>query len=100
MLEMIQETLKRYGKEKMSDKVSDKMSDKEEEVYLMLYNYLQSNEVLRNKDAVKIINRSEATARRYLNLFVEYGLLEAVGENKARIYVLKEKNGRKEDLER
>ena len=84
MLEMIVGTLKQYVKGKMSDK----MSDKENEIYLMLYEYLQKNNELTNRDVVKIINKSEATARRYLKRFVEHGLLETEGQNKARVYRL------------
>ena len=84
MLEMIVGTLEKYVKLKMSDK----MSDKENEIYLLLYEHLQNNNELTNRDVVKIINKSEATARRYLKRFVEVGLIETEGQNKARIYRL------------
>jgi len=89
MLEMIFITIKKYSNKKMSDIVSDKMSDKMNEEFIKIKEYLNNNDFLTSKDAVRIIGMSEATVRRYLNKYVELGLISAKGQNKARKYYIK-----------
>jgi len=92
MLAIIHETLLEQSTQKMSDISSDKMSDKDREVFNLILSFLSQHEFLTNKDAVKLLGKSEATVRRYLNRLTELELLMASGKNRSRKYQLMDKN--------
>ena len=82
MLSIIHQTLQQY----MPNKMSDKMSDKENEAFMIISAFLSTHEFVTNRDAVKLLDKSEATVRRYFSKFVSIGLLESVGVRKERKY--------------
>lgn len=73
--------------EQMSDKLqilSDKLSATELQVFRQIYVYL----INRQAQAQELLDKSAATVRRYLSLFVTKNLLVVVGENKSHFYRL------------
>ncbi len=73
--------------EQVSDKLqilSDKLSATELQVFRQIYVYL----INRQAQAQELLDKSAATVRRYLSLFVTKNLLVVVGENKSHFYRL------------
>lgn len=70
------------------DEVNHLLSYNEQMIYRQVAQYLYEHEQISNKEVVALIDKSSATARRYLAKLVDCGLLTAMGENKARIYQL------------
>ena len=71
--------------EQVSDKLrilSDKLSATELQVFRQIYVYLI------NRQAQELFDKSAATVRRYLSLFVTKNLLVVVGKNKSHFYRL------------
>lgn len=97
MLKMIRQTLDKYTtahpimSDKMSDSISDKMSDTEYQLFIQVQAYLTKHSQITNAQAQKLLGKSATTVRRYLTRWVAYGLLEAVGENRQRVYHLTSK---------
>lgn len=73
---------------KMSDIVSDKLSKAENKAYQKICDYLARHSEITNKDIQQLLGKSPQTVRRYLSKFVNLNLLQAQGENKARVYFL------------
>ncbi|WP_165006500.1 Fic family protein [Neisseria yangbaofengii] len=94
MLEMISQTLDKYSTAhvQMSDKVSDKMSDTQSPLFAQVHRHLLQYGQIDNAQAQVLLGKSAATVRRYLSNWTAQGLLEAVGENKQRIYRLNQQN--------
>ncbi|MDP8161800.1 Fic family protein [Pasteurella skyensis] len=90
ILATILETIQTYPEKQMSDIMSDMVSDKfstlEKEAYSKIKYYLDNHSQISNQQAQQLLAKSAPTVRRYLNKFVAYGLLQASGKNKARIY--------------
>ncbi len=75
--------------EQMSDKLqilSDKLSATELQVFRQIYVYLINRQA--QAQAQELLDKSAATVRRYLSLFVTKNLLVVVGENKSHFYRL------------
>jgi len=72
----------------MSDKLHTKLSRVENEVCVIIKSYLEKNQTITTKIASNLINKSIATARKYLLKFVDLKLLKAYGTNKYRTYQL------------
>ena len=51
--------------------------------------YLSKNEFITNKMVCDLLDISEATTKRLLKKMTDKGLLNAIGERKARKYILK-----------
>lgn len=106
MLDIIARTLADYAIAEtdsliMSDKTSGKVSDNwqslsdkltatELSVFGQIEAYLRYQPTITNAQAQMLLGKSPATVRRYLSVFVAEGLLVAVGENKSRVYRLKD----------
>lgn len=99
MLDIIAKTLADYAtnetdsiamSDKTSGKVSDKLSATELQVFRQINAYLLNHQTITNAQAQILLDKSSATVRRYLSVFVAKGLLVAVGENKSRVYRLKD----------
>ncbi|MDP8101511.1 Fic family protein [Phocoenobacter atlanticus] len=91
MLSIILKTIQSYPEKQMSDIMSDIMSDKfslpEKEAYSKIIHYLESNTTISNQQAQQLLKKSAPTVRRYLHKFMTEGLLQAIGNNKARVYL-------------
>ena len=79
--------------EQMSDKLqilSDKLSATELQVFRQIYVYLinRQAQAQAQAQAQELLDKSAATVRRYLSLFVTKNLLVVVGENKSHFYRL------------
>lgn len=91
MLEAILKSLEEY---KVKDKGSNNqhlqlsLKPRELEVYQIIKEYLEQNSQMANSKAKEILGTSEATSRRYLNKFVEHGLLKVSGTTRDRLYRL------------
>lgn len=75
--------------EQVSDKLqilSDKLSATELQVFRQIYVYLINRQA--QAQAQELLDKSAATVRRYLSLFVTKNLLVVVGENKSHFYRL------------
>lgn len=94
MLEVILETISEYNHSEnidfnfIDESIKDKLSDKEYDFLVNIYPYIQKHNSITNGQAVKLTKRSASTTRRYLNKFVELGILKAIGQNKGRIYMI------------
>ncbi len=82
ILSLILETVQSYPE----SAVSDKFSSAEKMAYEKINHYLQDHEQISNQQAQQLLEKSAPTVRRYLHKFVTHGLLQAHGENKARVY--------------
>jgi predicted HTH transcriptional regulator len=51
--------------------------------------YINQNETITNKEARELLNLADSTTKRLLAQMVLDGLIEAIGENKNRKYILK-----------
>lgn len=95
MLDIILETLNEY---KSSDEISDVEFDKiydglsltENSALSLLIKYLSEHKIITTTMASELLGKAIPTTRRYLAKFVEIGVLEKSGENKNRVYSLKE----------
>ena len=77
--------------EQVSDKLqilSDKLSATELQVFRQIYVYLINRQAQTQAQAQELLDKSAATVRRYLSLFVTKNLLVVVGENKSHFYRL------------
>ena len=68
------------------EQVSDKLSATELQVFRQIYVYLINRQA--QAQAQELLDKSAATVRRYLSLFVTKNLLVVVGENKSHFYRL------------
>lgn len=84
MLQTILDTLQSLS----LTKLSDKLSGKEKHYFEMVEDYLAQHDFLTNHDFQNLSHLSTSTARRYLNKFVELGLLQKTGQNRNRRYQL------------
>lgn len=66
--------------------MSDKLSATELQVFRQIYVYLINRQA--QAQAQELLDKSAATVRRYLSLFVTKNLLVVVGENKSHFYRL------------
>ena len=70
------------------EQVSDKLSATELQVFRQIYVYLINRQAQAQAQAQELLDKSAATVRRYLSLFVTKNLLVVVGENKSHFYRL------------
>ena len=72
------------------EQVSDKLSATELQVFRQIYVYLinRQAQAQAQAQAQELLDKSAATVRRYLSLFVTKNLLVVVGENKSHFYRL------------
>lgn len=73
----------------VTDKMTDKMTDKNSSREKQIMEYLSKNEFITNKIVCNLCEVSDATSKRLLKEMTDKGLLDAVGERKARKYILK-----------
>lgn len=97
MLSIILDSLQSYvvsitlTHKKSSDMIKEVagMSEVERQLFILISKYLKTHDTISTNVAVKLIDKSAPTVRRYLSMFVKIGLLEAHGSNKNRTYSLK-----------
>lgn len=92
MLESILETLQEYDRDRIGislKPISSMLKPKEQMVLENIYTYLEVHGQLNNSKAQELTGFSQATVRRYLNRFVELGILQINGTTKDRTYQLK-----------
>lgn len=99
MLDIILETLKEYKENELKNVETkaaetlenyEKLTTIEIKNYILIKKYLQEYGEITTAVASKLIKKSPTTTRRYLAKFVKEKLLVAEGNNKNRIYFLKE----------
>ncbi|MDO4427861.1 MAG: FeoC-like transcriptional regulator, partial [Moraxella sp.] len=74
------------------------MGDKTQALFTQVEQYLARHSHISSREAQRLLGKSASTVRRYFAQWVTDGLLEAVGENKQRIYRLsQEKKGGSND---
>ena len=91
MLQAILETLEEYQEkaDEDADRILHKtLKPRELEIYQLIKAYLEEHSQIANAKVQEITGLSEATTRRYLNIFVEFGLLKTSGTTRDRIYQL------------
>ena len=85
-LRSIQASLAIKNNSLILEQVSDKLSATELQVFRQIYVYLINRQA--QAQAQELLDKSAATVRRYLSLFVTKNLLVVVGENKSHFYRL------------
>lgn len=86
MLEIILQTLLEYKGEK---DIIRELTQVEQEIFNEISRYAKNEKYITVSKISNLTGKSQATIRRYVLKFVEYGLLEAHGENKNRRYSIK-----------
>ena len=88
MLEMIATTLKEYATQPVNDEaVRDaRLAKNEQAAWNLIERSLQQHQYLTTPEAVKLVGKSAATTRRYLNKYVALGWLAKQGGNRDRTY--------------
>ncbi len=89
-LRSIQASLAIKNNSLILEQVSDKLSATELQVFRQIYVYLinRQAQAQAQAQAQELLDKSAATVRRYLSLFVTKNLLVVVGENKSHFYRL------------
>ena len=73
--------------EKMSDKMSDKMTEQEQRrIKIIIENMSESG--ISSKEAAEILGVEQKTANRLLSKAVTNGILEGIGGNRNRRYII------------
>lgn len=90
MLGIILKTLNTYQKnDQETMELYEELNLNENTAFTILSKYLKTHPSVTTTVASKLIGKAIPTTRRYLTKFVEVGLLESIGENKNRSYILK-----------
>ena len=89
-LRSIQASLAIKNNSLILEQMSDKLSATELQVFRQIYVYLinRQAQAQAQAQAQELLDKSAATVRRYLSLFVTKNLLVVVGENKSHFYRL------------
>ena len=87
-LRSIQASLAIKNNSLILEHMSDKLSATELQVFRQIYVYLINRQAQAQAQAQELLDKSAATVRRYLSLFVTKNLLVVVGENKSHFYRL------------
>lgn len=77
------------AKSENEQKMSDKLSDKDAHRLQIVLQYLEKNDSIATGIAAKLLNVEVKTANRLLTKACDLKILNSIGENKARVYVLK-----------
>ncbi len=88
MLNAIYQALSELSVHTLTDIFTDKLAKGELGFLEQIAGYLARNGEITNYRAQLLTNKSSASAKKYLGRFVQLGLLEAVGENKGRKYIV------------
>lgn len=92
MLEAIYQALSELPTRKITDIfpdiITDKLSKTELEFLEQIAGYLDKNSEITNYRAQLLANKSAESVRKYFARFVEIGLLQPIGENKGRKYIV------------
>jgi Fic family protein len=70
-----------------TDKDTDKLSKAELKFFQQIASHIEQEGKITNRQAQLLTNKSAESAKKYLSRFAKLGILEAVGENKGRVYV-------------
>lgn len=93
MLEIILEALLTYSKHTKQaslDSRIERLRDVEQKFFAEIYPTLRYNKSITTSKAAKLTGKTQSTTRRYLLKLVSLDVLETVGKNKDRRYVLKD----------
>lgn len=77
------------AKSENEQKMSDKLSNKDSQCLQIILQYLEKNDSIATNLAAKLLNVEVKTANRLLTKACDFKILNSIGENKARVYVLR-----------
>jgi DNA-binding IclR family transcriptional regulator len=68
-------------------KIIDALSEKRQQNIVVILEYLKDKEKTKTVEIAKVLKKSTSTARVYLGMMVECGLLKIEGKTSGRVYV-------------
>lgn len=71
----------------LSELLSELLDGKDYEKLLPVIEYLEKNDSIKPSEAESLLNKSSATARRYLGALVDAKVLEPQGKANATVYI-------------